>query len=195
MPDVSLATLALRLAVSMGVVLALMLVAAKLLRRAQAYAAGSAAAPRGRRPARVTRIPIAVSSVTALNRNASVAIVRAGGRELVVGITEHQVTLLHSALDPEDATAPTGGTDDVDRHDAGDGTLTSLDSGSPDLGTDPLAGLIDLDSLTGPSQATPTGAARIAALVPTSPRHTGTDGGSSAWTDTLETLRARTVRR
>ncbi len=101
MPDVSLASLALRLAVSMGVVIALMMLAAKLLRRAQAVASGAAA--KGGRGGKVTRIPIAVTTVAPLTRGASVAIVRAAGREMVLGVTETQVTLLHSGYEPRDS--------------------------------------------------------------------------------------------
>lgn len=185
MPDVSLASMALRLAISMGVVVALMLLAAKVLRRAQAYAVGSAAGA-GRRQGRVTRIPIAVSSITPLGKGASVAIVKAAGRELVVGITEHQVTLLHSAIETMGAIDAMGA---IATEDAG------WDPAAAELDDDPSAGLIDLDTPQRPSRALSTSAARIAALVPTSPHSQGSDGGSSAWTETLETLRARTVRR
>ena len=169
MPDTSLAALALRLAVSMGVVIGLMVVAAKVLKRAQAYAASSGpgrAAGRGaRRAATVTRLPIEVQTIAPLGRGASVALVRAAGRELVVGITEQHVTLLHAGPEPVEL--------DPDGDPEGDGWDAALTE------------LTDPERIPSPSP----GAARIAALVPTSP------GGSSAWTVALETLRARTVRR
>lgn len=174
MADVSLAALALRLAVSMGVVIGLMVVAAKLLRRAQAYAAGGAAkhadltggTGRGRRRGRVTTIPIAVTSVAPLTRTASVAVVRAAGREMVLGVTETQVTLLHSSAELR--------ADLELDHDLDD--LELLD--------EPTA----VEAAT--SSPTPT-AARIAAVGSGTPDRVA---GMPAWTDALETLRAMTVR-
>jgi flagellar biogenesis protein FliO len=175
MAEVSLPALALRLAISMGIVVGLMLVAAKVLRRAQSWAAGSAAtgrparAPgRARRRGRVTTTPIAISTVAPLARGASVAVVRAAGRELVLGVTETSVTLLHSSP----ATDP----------------ATDLDAERP-AGPDGLLD-IDLDLLEG--QTPPPRAARIAALGSDTPDR---GAGMPAWTDALETLRAMTARR
>ena len=169
MTDASLPALAANLALSMGVVIALMLVAAKLLRRAQGWAAGSArGGGRGGGPlaaTRVVRTPIDVATIQPLTRNASVALVRAAGRELVVGVTDTQVTLLHSGIEPRD-------------HD--------LDASA--------------DATT--TQTLPIDAARIAALMPGSSSRGAQDAapdeqapGRPAWTDALETLRARTARR
>lgn len=181
MADVSLAALALRLAVSMGVVIGLMLLAAKLLRRAQAYAyasgAGKGRTPRSRptdddttgtparRRGRVTTIPIEIGSIAPLSRTASVAIVRASGHELVLGVTETQVTLLHATpqiTEPDDA--------------------------------------IDLDGLHAPTVQTVTTTAALPSPTAARIAATGTDtpdrgAGLPAWTDALETLRAMTVRR
>lgn len=179
MVDTSLAALALRLAVSMGVVIALMVLAAKVLKRAQAYASNgsgrSAAGRAGRRTPKVTRLPIEVQTIAPLGRGASVALVRAAGRELVVGITEQHVTLLHAGPEPIELDADEDL--EADRWDAALSELTHHE-------------LAELDGAADDAGPTPSpGAARIAALVPTSP------GGSSAWTVALETLRARTVRR
>lgn len=189
MPDASLAALALRLAVSMGVVIALMVLAAKVLKRAQAYAAtsGSGRAPggsgrsaagrSGRRTPRVTRLPIEVQTIAPLGRGASIALVRAAGQELVVGITEQQVTLLHAGPELLELGPDPELEGDADGWDA---ALSELS----------LTELPELDEAAYDADLTPSpGAARIAALAPTSP------GGSSAWTVALETLRARTVRR
>lgn len=184
MPDVSLAALGLRLAISMGVVIALMFLAAKLLRRAQAYAVNSGT--KGRKSGKVTRIPIAVTTIAPLTKGASVAIVRAAGREMVLGVTEQQVTLLHSALETRDAL------------EVGEPRETRVNLDIEDLHTSAVTaedGLIDLDRLEATTSTRSTGAARIAALVPTLTPDTGDADGSSAWTDALETLRAKTVRR
>ncbi|WP_370327650.1 flagellar biosynthetic protein FliO [Euzebya sp.] len=173
MPDVSLAAMALRLAISMGVVVGLMLLAAKLLRRAQA-AAASSGAKRGR--AAVVRTPIDVASLAPLTRGASVAIVRAAGRELVLGVTETQVTLLHSGIETRAV--------DEDRAAELDLTRIALDLDGPDA-------RLDSDEATSVAGI---GAARIAASIPDLGGMPG-ERGQSAWTEALETLRARTVRR
>ena len=85
MADVSIFALMARLVVSLGVVLGLMWVAAKLLQR---QTGGS----RGGRLARTT--PISVLARQSLGKNSSVAVVHAAGKALIVGITDSQVTLL-----------------------------------------------------------------------------------------------------
>ena len=83
--DVSLLSLTIRLVVSLGVVLLLVRLASTLLQRS-----GGAGPRRRRGPAEVEillRQPI--------NRRASVAVLRAGDRALVLGVTDQQVTLLH----------------------------------------------------------------------------------------------------
>ena len=84
MADVSVFALLARLVVSLGVVLGLMWVAARLLARQS-----------GGRIARVTRpVPIQVLARTSLSKNSSVAVVSAAGKALIVGVTDSQVTLL-----------------------------------------------------------------------------------------------------
>jgi flagellar biogenesis protein FliO len=84
MGDVSLISLFARLFISLAVVLGLMIMAGKLLR-------GRTAGGMGRR----TRIaPIEVLARQGLGRSSSVALVRAGGRVLVLGVTDSQVNVL-----------------------------------------------------------------------------------------------------
>src|SRR5687767_2059432 len=79
-----------RLVVSLGIVLALMAGAAALLRRTGA--GGGVSRRRG--------LPIEVVARHAVGRRSSVALVRAGGRGLVLGITDHTITVL-AETDPE----------------------------------------------------------------------------------------------
>lgn len=98
--DASLPALVARLAGSLAVVVLLMVVAGRVLRSRSSFGA----AARGRTP------PIEVLARQGFGRNASVALVRAGGRALVIGVTDSRVTLLAEA-DPEAlaaAAAPEG---------------------------------------------------------------------------------------
>ena len=85
--DTSAAALLLRLVVSLGIVLALMMGAAAVLKRRSMPGSGMR-----RRP-----VPIEVVGRQGLGRSASVAIVRAGGRALVLGITDNAVNVLAEA--------------------------------------------------------------------------------------------------
>ena len=99
--DVSAAALLLRLVVSLGIVLALMMGAAAVLRKRALPGIGGGGR---RRP-----VPIEVVGRQGLGRSASVAIVRAGGRALVLGITDNAVIVLADAdLDVLDQEAPEG---------------------------------------------------------------------------------------
>lgn len=85
--DVNVLELLLRLVLSMGLLVAVILVGAKLLRGRTGLGLGrNPSAPR-----------FDVLDRTQVARNASIALVRVGGRGLVVGITEAQVTLLAEA--------------------------------------------------------------------------------------------------
>lgn len=99
MEDVSVVALLGRLAVSLGVVFALMAVAGKVLRR-------RGAATRGTTP--TSRIEVLARQ--GLSRNSSVQLVRVGGRTLVLGVTESSVAVLGEAdpllLEAELALAP-----------------------------------------------------------------------------------------
>ena len=86
MEDVSLLALLGRLAVSLGVVFALMAVAGKVLRRRGLGTRGTTATSR-----------IEVLARQGLGRTSSVQLVRVGGRTLVLGVTETNVTVLGEA--------------------------------------------------------------------------------------------------
>jgi len=87
--EVSVGELFVRLVVSLGVVVAIMAAAAWVLKRVAA--GGLAAGGRGR-PGRPVRIEVLARQ--SLGRRSSIALVRAGGRGLVLGITDQHVTLL-----------------------------------------------------------------------------------------------------
>jgi len=89
--DVSLIALFARLAISLAVVLGAMALAAKVLKKRAMPGAGG----------RMKRIaPIEVLARHGLGRTASVAMVRAGGKVLVLGVTDAAVSVLAEA-DPD----------------------------------------------------------------------------------------------
>ncbi len=85
-----------RLVVSLGIVLAVMAGAAALLRRTGA--GGGTGRRRG--------LPIEVVARHSIGRRSSVALVRAGGKGLVLGITDHTVTVL-AETHPDELVPPT----------------------------------------------------------------------------------------
>ena len=87
--DTSLVVLLVRVVVSLGVVLAVMAGAAAVLRRSGVVGT----APAGRRGMR-RRSTVEIIARHGLSRASSLAVVRLGERALVLGVTEHQVTLL-----------------------------------------------------------------------------------------------------
>ena len=89
MNEVSVGELFVRLVVSLGVVVAIMAAAAWLLKR---VAAGGFAAGGRQRAGRPVRIEVLARQ--SLGRRSSIALVRAGGRGLVLGVTDQHVTLL-----------------------------------------------------------------------------------------------------
>ncbi|HEV7535074.1 MAG TPA: flagellar biosynthetic protein FliO [Acidimicrobiia bacterium] len=97
--DMSLLALLIRVVVSLGVVLAIMAGTAAVLRRSGL----TGTAGPGRRGVR--RRPVEVLARHGLSRGASVTVVRLGGRGLVLGVTDHQVTLL-TEIDPAELDAP-----------------------------------------------------------------------------------------
>ena len=99
--DVSLLALLVRVVVSLGVVLAVMAAAAAVLRRSGVVGTG----PAGRRGMRRRNLPLEVIARHGLSRGSSLAVVRLGERALVLGVTEHQVTLL-TEVDPAELDAP-----------------------------------------------------------------------------------------
>ncbi|MGQ0825070.1 MAG: FliO/MopB family protein [Actinomycetota bacterium] len=77
-----------RLALSLGVVIGVMWLVSTVLRRR-----GIGPAPRRRTRA----VEVELLARKPLGRNASIAVVRAAGQSMVIGITEHQVTKLADA--------------------------------------------------------------------------------------------------
>ena len=85
--DVNVLELLLRLALSLGLVVAIIVVATKVLRQRAVFGLGRrTAGPR-----------LDVLDRAQVSRSASVAVVRVGGRALVVGVTEQSVSLLAEA--------------------------------------------------------------------------------------------------
>jgi flagellar protein FliO/FliZ len=99
--DTSLVALLVRVVVSLGVVLAVMAGAAAVLRRSGVVGTAST----GKRGLRRRSNPVEVIARHGLSRGASIAVVRLGGRALVIGVTEHQVSLL-TEVDPAEFDAP-----------------------------------------------------------------------------------------
>jgi flagellar biogenesis protein FliO len=93
--DTSLVALLVRVVVSLAVVLAVMAGAGAVLRRS---GVATTAGP-GRRGGQRRRVPVQVIARHGLSRGASLTVVRLGGRALVLGVTEHRVSLL-SEIDP-----------------------------------------------------------------------------------------------
>ena len=98
--DTSLIALLVRVVVSLGVVLALMAGAAAVLRRSGLTGTAGAGRRGLRRP-----LPVQIVSRHGLSRGASITVVRLGDRGLVLGVTDHQVTLL-TEIDPAELEAP-----------------------------------------------------------------------------------------
>jgi flagellar protein FliO/FliZ len=88
--EASAVALVARLVISLGVVLLLMMGAAAVLRKRAMP--GSGGAPRRRSVAMIE-----VLARQGLGKNASVAVVRAGGKALVLGITDAQINVLAEA--------------------------------------------------------------------------------------------------
>jgi flagellar protein FliO/FliZ len=99
--DTSLVALLVRVVVSLGVVLAVMAGAAAVLRRSGVVGT----APAGKRGLRRRSNPVEVIARHGLSRGSSIAVVRLGARALVIGVTEHQVSLL-TEIDPAELDAP-----------------------------------------------------------------------------------------
>jgi flagellar protein FliO/FliZ len=130
--DTSLLALLVRVVVSLGVVLAVMWGAATVLRRSGV--AGTAAT--GRRGVR-RKAPVEIVSRHGLSRGAFVTVVRFGGRALVLGVTEHQVSLL-TEIDPAELDTP------ADEIDAGSSTAGTA---GPGIGPGSLPWKVALEQL------------------------------------------------
>lgn len=96
MSDVSVFELFARLVVALALVLGLMAGGARLLRKRGIDLSGMS---RGQGPRRQT---VDVLARRVLSKNASVAVVRAGGRTLVLGVTNERVNLLAEAAPDSD---------------------------------------------------------------------------------------------
>lgn len=136
--DTSLVALLIRVVVSLGVVLVVMAAAAAVLRRSGV--AGTAAS--GRRGGRRRTPSVEVIARHGLTRGASVTVVQLGERALVLGVTEHQVTLLTeidpAELDPEKIeTGP----------DAIDGGSSAAGPAGPRIGAGALPWKVALEQL------------------------------------------------
>ena len=99
--DTSLVVLLVRVVISLGVVLAIMAGAAAVLRRSGVVGTTGM----GRRGLRRRHTPVEVIARHGLSRGSSVAVVRLGERALVLGVTDHQVSLL-TEIDPAELEAP-----------------------------------------------------------------------------------------
>ena len=106
--DTSLLALLVRVVVSLGVVLAVMAGAAAVLRRSGVVGT----APAGRRGMRRRGVSVEVIARHGLSRTSALAVVRLGGRALVLGVTEQHVTLL-TEVDPAELDAPPGPDDTI----------------------------------------------------------------------------------
>lgn len=93
MLDTSVFALLLRLVVSLAVVIALMILLAAALRK-RGILLGTPGSSGGGRRRSSPLLQVDVLARRALGRNAQVAVVRTAGRTLVLGVTDHQVTML-----------------------------------------------------------------------------------------------------
>lgn len=101
MGEDSLAGILVRLVLSLGAVLTLMVLLARYLRRRQNGGGLGMAAASGRR----TVPPLQVLTRQGLSRGSSVAVVRVSGQLLLLGVTESTVSLL-GELDEQDEPEP-----------------------------------------------------------------------------------------
>ena len=104
--DTSLLALLVRVVVSLGVVLAVMAGAAAVLRRSGVVGTAGMGKRGGLRR---RAVPMEVIARQGLSRSSSVAVLRVGGRALVIGVTEHQVSLL-TEIDPAELAGFSGDT-------------------------------------------------------------------------------------
>jgi len=167
-----------RLVISMGAVMAVMGLAARLLRRRQgvgpllparrgtaAVTAGPPGRARPRKPRQVA--PLEILYRRSLSKTAAVSLVEATGRTFLLGVTDHSVTLLAELRDPA---APSA-------------TMTPA-YGTPAYGNAASVQLTDEDDWQ------QTGRMPGCEKAPA-----GADASDTAWKLALDSLRERTVRR
>jgi flagellar protein FliO/FliZ len=97
MSNASVTTLLLRLVVSLGIVIVLMAVVARVARGRLGRVAGRASAP---------SLQLQVLARQTIGKNASVVHVRAGDKALLLGVTEHSVSLIQETELPVAAPEP-----------------------------------------------------------------------------------------
>jgi flagellar biogenesis protein FliO len=131
--DTSLAALLVRVVVSLAVVLVVMWGAATVLRRSGVTGTAATGRRGGRR-----KPPVEVIARHGLSRGASVTIVRLGGRALVLGVTEHQVSLL-TEVDPAELDTPVDGIDE--------GSSSAGSTAGPGIGSGSLPWKVALEQL------------------------------------------------
>ena len=93
MLDASVFSLLVRLALSLAVVIGLMMLLAAALRKRGLIVGNAGGTTRRTQSGHA----VEVIARRGLGRSAQVAVVRAGGRTMVLGVTEHQVTMLGEA--------------------------------------------------------------------------------------------------
>ena len=93
MLDASVFSLLLRLALSLAIVIGLMMLLAAALRKRGVMVGNGGGSMRRSQSSQ----QVEVIARRGLGRSAQVAVVRAGGRTMVLGVTEHQVTMLGDA--------------------------------------------------------------------------------------------------
>lgn len=92
MADASMLMILLRLTGAVVVVVALLLLASRVTRRMHGQTAGA------------DHIALTVVARQPLGRSASVAVVQAGGRTLILGVTDNKITLLSEQVNGSDTT-------------------------------------------------------------------------------------------
>jgi len=135
--DTSLVALLVRVVVSLGVVLAIMAGAAAVLRRSGVTGTTGGS----RRGLRRRHAPLEVIARHGLSRGSSIAVVRLGERALVLGITEHQVSLLKE-IDPAELEAPPESEDP-----SSPGTPRTPPTAGPGIGAGALPWKVALEQL------------------------------------------------
>jgi flagellar biogenesis protein FliO len=140
-----------RLVFSLGIILGLLLLAAKVARRnGRTLRLPGIGAFGGKRSEPV----INVIERTSLSKNASLAVVQVGDRTMVVGITDHEVSLLTDQVDL--AVTTDDGYDDDDTDDATDepvAGVTQISAMRGAKGTLPLtSGSAALDAVAKPDR-------------------------------------------
>lgn len=128
MTNVSLFDLLLRVGLSLGIVVGVLWVAARVVN-------GRSTSGRGRTRTARHNAPIEVVAQQRLGRRQSVAVVSTGGRSILIGITDQQITLLgeadHGTVDADVAMPSDAETDTSSITDANGRASSRGDAGGP----------------------------------------------------------------